>query len=75
MTTKMPPVRFEPGPCPGCGATTEVEANTMCKPSTDQTGEVSCAGEFDGSGRSIVPTTESIKAINDWIDQQMGSTP
>jgi hypothetical protein len=41
----------------------------MCKPSTDDTGEVSCVGEFNAQGFSIQPTAASLAAIDRWIDE------
>lgn len=58
-------------PCPGCGARTEKEAETMCRPTTDQTGERSCCGEFNDEGISVQPTPESIAAMDAWIDEQV----
>lgn len=69
--SKMPAPIYQRAPCPQCGATTEDEANSMCKQSQDVTGEWTCAGEFDRSGHSVVPTPESLAAIDTWIDLQM----
>lgn len=69
--SKMPAPIYQLGPCPQCGATTESEATGMCTQSQDVTGEWTCAGEFDRHGRSVVPTPESLAAIDKWIDRQM----
>lgn len=57
-------------PCPKCGANTEDEAGNICKPSSDETGERSCPGEFK-NGVSVQPTPESIADMNRWIDEQV----
>lgn len=62
----MPAVEFEPRPCPSCGATTVYEAETLCRPSQDQTGEYDCAGEFDDAGRAVRATAASLAAIDAW---------
>lgn len=62
---------FVPKPCPHCGARNEDEANTLCRPSTDQTGERYCAGEFNAEGVAVQPTPESIAAMDAWIDEQV----
>lgn len=67
--SKPPPLKYERAPCPTCGATTEDEAGTMCRPGSDQTGEVFCAGEFDGQGFSIKPTAASLAEFDAWIDR------
>ncbi len=67
MNTPQPPALvFVPTPCPGCGATTELEAETMCNPQSDQTGERSCNGEFQ-DGVSVQPTPESLKAWDNFF--------
>jgi hypothetical protein len=63
----MPLEEWVPAPCPRCGAKTETEASKKCRPSSDETGEVSCVGEFDAAGISIQPTPESLAAIDAWI--------
>lgn len=62
-----------PTPCPGCGAKNEAEANTMCRPSSDQTGEHSCRGNFNDAGISVQPTKESLAAMDAWIDGQVAA--
>lgn len=69
--SKMPAPIYQWAPCPQCGATTEDEANGLCHQSQDETGEWNCVGEFDRHGRSVVPTQESLIAIDKWIDRQM----
>lgn len=68
MKPPMPPLKYAPVPCPTCGATNETDAETMCRPSTDETGEWFCPGEFR-DGVSVQPTEESIRAIDAWIDR------
>lgn len=67
--SKPPALEYERAPCPTCGATNEDEAAEMCKPSSDQTGEVSCAGFFDEQGFSVAPTRASLAAFDAWIDE------
>lgn len=62
--TSEPKARF------AIGALTELEAEEKCKPSSDQTGEVSCAGQFE-HGFSIVVTAASLKALDDWCEREM----
>lgn len=64
----MPSIVWVPAPCPTCGAQTEDEAGNKCRPSSDETGERYCEGEFDESGASVQPSPESLKAIDDWCD-------
>ena len=62
-----PDIELAQAPCPDCGAQTEDEAENICKPKTDETGERYCAGEFDLYGRSVVPTPESLKKLDSWF--------
>lgn len=62
---------FVPTPCLRCGARNEDEAGTMCRPSSDETGERYCAGEFDDDGVSVQATPESIAEMDAWIDEQV----
>jgi len=71
--SRMPAEKYERGPCPTCGALTEDEAGDKCTPGSDQTGEYSCAGQFDGKGLSVVVTAASLKAIDDWIDANLNA--
>ena len=64
---------FVPTPCPRCGARNEKEAETMCRPNTDQAGERSCVGEFNEAGIAVQPTPESVAAMDAWIDQQVAN--
>jgi hypothetical protein len=59
---KCPPLVYVPAPCPGCGAVNMDEANDKCRPTTDETGERSCSGEFNDDGVSVQPTKESLDA-------------
>lgn len=65
----QPALAFEPAPCPTCGAVDESQAETLCRPSQDQTGEYSCAGEFDDAGRAVRPTAASLAALDAWYEQ------
>jgi len=64
-----PPLIYAPAPCPRCGAATAALAETLCRPSQDETGEYDCpGGEPDNQGRLLQPTPESIAALDHWID-------
>lgn len=66
----MPSIVYHRAPCPGCGATTLDEAQKLCRPTTDQTGEVSCPGdEADDAGYILQPTPASLAAMDAWIDR------
>ena len=58
----MPALKFVPGPCPGCGAESEREANILCRPQGDD-----CAGEFE-NGVSVVPDIASLARFDAWCD-------
>lgn len=68
--SSMPEVSYQNGPCPGCGARDMDEADRMCRPQSDQTGERYCSGRFNEHGMSEIPTPESLKAIDDWCGEQ-----
>lgn len=70
MREPMPEIRYKRGPCITCGARTERQAETKCQPTQDQTGEWSCAGDFDVTGWSRVPTAESIRELDAWCDRE-----
>lgn len=61
---------FVPAPCPSCGAVDMDDANEKCRPSSDQTGERYCNGEFNDAGFSVQPTPESIADLDRWCDEQ-----
>lgn len=61
---------FVPTPCPSCGAKTEKEAETMCRPTSDETGERSCNGDFNAEGISVQATPESIAELDRWCTEQ-----
>lgn len=67
----MPELKFKPEPCWKCGAVTEKDAETMCKPSTDQTGERYCGSDFY-NGFAVAPTEESALAMDAWINLHHG---
>lgn len=71
----MPDLQFAPAPCPQCGAINEDEANDKCTQTQDQTGEYSCAGEFNDAGQSIQATEASLAAMDQWIDVHHGCNP
>jgi hypothetical protein len=62
----MPEVLWEPAPCAQCGAVDMDDANAKCRPSTDDTGERYCAGEFNDDGISVQPTAASLVILNAW---------
>ena len=64
---------FVSAPCPRCGALNEDEANTKCRPVSDETGERYCGGEFNKPGVSVQPTTESIAEMDAWVDEQVAN--
>lgn len=63
----MPPLKYERGPCHACGAVTEKDAETKCRPSSDETGERWCGADFDKDGFAVGPTTESLQEQETWI--------
>lgn len=73
--TGMPPLDWQRAPCPACGATTVKEAETMCKPQRDETGESDCAGSEreDAEGFLLQPTAASIAVIDAWCDEQLAA--
>jgi|JI10StandDraft_1071094.scaffolds.fasta_scaffold151030_9 hypothetical protein len=66
-------IEYETAPCPRCGATSEKMAETKCRPTSDQTGEYECPGEFDKDGVSVQPTAASLAAMDAWIDEQVAA--
>lgn len=73
MTVARQPfeLEFERRPCPDCGAETDVEAETKCRPSRDATDEWVCAAEkTDAEGFFIFPTAESLARYCDWFSSE-----
>jgi hypothetical protein len=68
---RAPAVEFKRAACSKCGAKTETEAGRLCRPVQDISGEYECPGEFDPSGYCVVPTKESLKALDQWCQRQM----
>lgn len=62
----LPALQFVREPCHLCGAADETEAETKCRPSTDQTGEYYCGCDFDDDGFAITPTPETLAAQDAW---------
>ncbi len=62
----IPELKFTREPCHRCGAADMDEAETKCRPHTDQTGEYWCGAEFDDDGYAIAPTAESLAAQDQW---------
>jgi hypothetical protein len=69
-TVRCPPIpelKYVREPCHMCGAVTEGEAETKCKPKSDQTGERYCGCDtFDAEGYALGPTLESMAAQESW---------
>jgi hypothetical protein len=77
-------LRYRPAPCQGCGATTLNEAGRMCRPTSNPSGEYSCAGDGEGfnpfgkkwttDGQACQLTNKSAKAeamaLSAWCDDQ-----
>ena len=68
---------FSPAACPKCGAATVKQAESLCVPSQDETGEYYCPGSDreDAAGYLLQPTPQSIEAMNAWIDALMKDNP
>jgi len=64
----QPSLIYRREPCHLCGAVTEQEAETKCRPTSDQTGERGCGSEFDKEGFAVAPTEASLIAEAAWID-------
>jgi hypothetical protein len=64
---------WAPTACPKCGARTVDEAETRCRPTSDETGEYYCPGgdREDEQGRILLPTPESVDAMDAWIAEEM----
>lgn len=70
MSNPKPALSYQPAPCPRCGARNMEEADQLCRPVEDETGERDCATEFNDGGVSVQPTPESLKAFDDWLDAE-----
>lgn len=46
------------------------EADRLCRPSSDETGEQFCDGRFNEHGMSEVATAESLADLDRWYDEQ-----
>jgi hypothetical protein len=70
--SRVPGMDYERAPCPRCGATTIVEAETRCRPERDITDEWVCpAGENeDAEGYLCQPSAQGIANLNAWVDEQ-----
>ncbi len=67
-----PALELERAPCPTCGARSEAEANGICQPRSDETGEVFCdASETDSEGYFLFPTQAYLVALDAWIDAEV----
>lgn len=50
-----------------CTAVTAKDAETMCRPSSDETWGRFCGAEFDKEGYAVAPTIRSMEAQDAWI--------
>ena len=81
----LPNRRYRPSECPQCGARTVNEAEGLCQPTQDITGEYSCAGDecslnpfgvhWDTTGRACelvaADARAEAKALDDWCMAEM----
>jgi len=65
----MPPLDFVPMPCVRCGAETEEDAATLCRPDGDD-----CPGEFE-DGISVLPAIPSMARLNAWFEAHHECVP
>ncbi len=78
--------RYKASKCPQCKARTLDEAEKLCRPTQDVTGEYSCAGDeesclnpfgihWDTTGRACelvaADARAEAKALDDWCDAEM----
>jgi hypothetical protein len=52
--------------CCICTAVTEKDAETTCRPSSDETWGRFCGAEFDKEGYAVAPTIRSMEAQDAW---------
>ena len=65
--------QLERVPCHRCGAHTLSEAETLCRPTSDQSGEYSCPGsedDADEEGYLRQPTAAAWDELGRWCDEQ-----
>lgn len=63
---------MERAACPRCGARTEDEASTLCKPDTGPWGDYDCPGDqSDDDGFILQPTAAALKRLDDWGTEQV----
>lgn len=67
----MPSMEFKRGPCVKCGARTERQAETRCKPTQEIDGDYHCPGDFNEAGWSIVPTKAGLDRLDAWIKREI----
>lgn len=80
---KPPATEYEHRPCAVCGALTDADAETMCKQSSDQSGEYWCNGGAEEvsypDGRLRFETAASLAALDAYYDaltdEQDAATP
>lgn len=63
----QPALLFAPAACPRCGARNTDEADSLCEPQQDSSGEWDCPAEFDNAGNVVAPTAESFAAHDAWF--------
>ncbi|MDP3869201.1 hypothetical protein [Phenylobacterium sp.] len=62
------------GACPQCGAHTEEEAETLCRPSQTQDGEYVCAQpdeQSDAEGYLLQETPFAVAERDAWVDREV----
>ena len=63
----QPEPEYERGPCERCGARIQAQAEKICQPQRDETGEGTCPADFDAAGYSIRVTPAYLDALGAWI--------
>jgi hypothetical protein len=70
MPKSCPRPQYERAPCEKCGATTERQAETLCRPVQDISGDYECPGKFNARGQSIRQTADSVKQQSAWFSAE-----
>lgn len=68
----MPNLEYAIAPCPQCGATDVLDAETKCTATQQMSGDYECAGtdcKEDAQGRFMFPTQESLDRLDRWYDE------
>ncbi|PPQ42151.1 hypothetical protein [Rhodopseudomonas palustris] len=64
----QPALVFVPAARPRCGARNTDEADSLCEPQQDSSGEWDCPARFGPDNQVIAPTAESLAVFDAWID-------